>query len=81
MAKEEKTVGVEPNHLIVGLDIGSSKIDVFIGEETDKGNIRVLGLGTPPLGRGAANGLEATVAVLKKAVEDAGYKVKQIEKN
>ena len=82
MAKEEKTVGVEPNHLIVGLDIGSSKIDVFIGEETDKGNIRVLGLGTPPLGRGAANELEATVAVLKKAVEDAemtsGIDVKEV---
>ena len=69
MAKEEKS-GNETNKKIVSLDIGSSKIGVFIGEILENGKVRILGFGNPVMKKGDDNELEATVNALKKAVVD-----------
>ena len=50
MAKEEKS-GNETNKKIVSLDIGSSKIGVFIGEILENGKVRILRFGNPVISR------------------------------
>jgi len=59
--------------IIVGLDIGTTKIASIVGEETDKG-LEVVGIGTHPstgLRKGVVINIEATVGSIKKAVEEA----------
>lgn len=71
MAKEEKIIDIDQKKILVGLDLGSSKIEVFIGQIEDDGEIRILGFGNPPLNKGEDNELEATIRTLKVAVEAA----------
>jgi cell division protein FtsA len=58
----------------VGIDIGSSKVGVLIGQRDDKGGIEVVGKGLAP-NRGTRRGnivnVEATVEALKAASEEA----------
>ena len=59
--------------ILVGLDIGTTKIACIVGEETDKG-LEVVGIGTHPskgLRKGVVINIEATVDSIKKAVEEA----------
>lgn len=83
MAKEEENInGIDSSRIIVGLDIGSSKIGVFIGQREENGRVRILGFGNPPLGKNDSKELEATVQALKKAVSAAelssGVDVKEV---
>ena len=51
-------------NLIVGLDIGTSKVVAIVGEITDEGNVEVIGIGTHPsrgLKRGVVVNIESTV--------------------
>ncbi|WP_147822225.1 cell division protein FtsA [Salidesulfovibrio onnuriiensis] len=62
------------NDLIVGLDVGTTKICVVVGEVTEEGGVDVIGLGTSPstgLRRGVVVNIEKTVQCVKKALEDA----------
>src|SRR5258708_39844454 len=58
----------------VGIDIGSSKVGVLIGQRDDKGGIEGVGKGLAP-NRGTRKGnivnVEATVEALKAASEEA----------
>jgi cell division protein FtsA len=59
--------------LIVGLDIGTTKIGVIVAERTESG-LDVVGLGTHPsrgLRKGVVVDIDATVASIKSAVEEA----------
>ncbi len=59
--------------LIVGLDIGTTKICAVVGEKTDTG-IDVIGIGTHPsigLRKGVVVNIESTVDSIKKAVDEA----------
>src|SRR6266851_767361 len=59
--------------LIVGLDIGTTKICCIVGELTPDG-IDVVGIGTHPsrgLRKGVVINIEATVASIRRAVEEA----------
>ena len=64
----------KPEPYFVGIDIGSSKVGVLIGQRDDKGNIEVVGKGLAP-NRGTRKGnivnVEATVEALKQASEEA----------
>src|SRR5688572_32821762 len=64
----------KPEQYIVGIDIGSSKVGVLIGQRGDKGAIEVVGKGQAP-NRGTRRGnivnVEATVEALKQASEEA----------
>ncbi len=60
--------------LIVGLDIGTSKVVAMVGEITDDGRIHIVGLGSHPsqgLKRGVVVNIEATVNSIQRAVEEA----------
>jgi cell division protein FtsA len=59
--------------LIVGLDIGTTKICAIVAERTENG-IDVVGIGTHPsrgLRKGVVVDIDATVASIKRAVEEA----------
>ena len=60
-------------NMIVGLDIGTTKISAVVGE-VDGGDIHVVGIGTTPsvgLRKGVVVNIESTVESIKKAVEEA----------
>jgi cell division protein FtsA len=60
--------------LIVGLDIGTSKIVAIVGEVGDDGAVDVVGLGSHPslgLKRGVVVDIESTVQAIQRAVEEA----------
>jgi len=61
------------NEIIVGLDIGTTKIACIAGEVTDEG-IDIIGIGTAPskgLRRGVVVNIDATVASIQAAVDEA----------
>lgn len=61
------------NNLIVGLDIGTSKIGAVVGEITQRG-LEIVGVGTHPsqgLRKGVVINIESTVNSIRKAVEEA----------
>src|SRR5688500_12832768 len=61
-------------NLIVGLDIGTSKVVAIVGEMTNDGRIEVVGLGSHPsrgLKRGVVVNIESTVQSIQRAVEEA----------
>ncbi|MBU1742903.1 MAG: cell division protein FtsA [Proteobacteria bacterium] len=61
------------NDVIVGLDIGTTKICTVVGEATDNG-LRIIGTGTHPsigLRKGVVVNIESTVDSIKKSVEEA----------
>ncbi len=62
------------NSCVVGIDIGTSKIVCIVGEVDDSGHLTIIGLGKHPstgLKRGVVVNIEATVASIQKAVEQA----------
>ena len=61
------------DNLIVGLDIGTTKICAIVGNLTEDG-IDIVGIGTSPskgLRKGVVINIESTVAAIKKAIEEA----------
>ena len=63
----------ERGNIVVGLDIGTTKICAVVGEVTDD-SINIIGIGTHPsigLRKGVVVNIEATVKSIKKAVEEA----------
>lgn len=64
----------EPKQLVVGLDIGTSKVVAMVGEYTPGEPIEVIGLGTHAskgLKRGVVVDIESTVQSIRRAVEEA----------
>ena len=61
--------------IIVGLDIGTSKVVAIVGEENEEGEIEIIGLGTNPskgLKKRVVVNIESTVQSIQRAVEQAG---------
>ena len=61
-------------NLIVGLDIGTSKVAAIVGEVTSDGKIEIIGIGTTPskgLKKGVVVNLESTGQSIQKAIEEA----------
>ncbi|MBI5182357.1 MAG: cell division protein FtsA [Nitrospirae bacterium] len=66
MAKKE--------NIVVGLDIGTTKICAVVGEVVEGNKIDIIGIGTSPskgLRKGVVTNIESTVESIKKAVEEA----------
>lgn len=65
----------KPNKdLIVGVDIGTSKVVALVGEMTPEGKVNVIGFGSHPsqgMKRGVVVNIESTVNSIQRAVEDA----------
>ena len=63
--------------IVVGLDIGTTKIACLVGRKTEHGIIEILGVGkAPSLGvtRGVVSNIEKTVQSIRAAVEEAEAK-------
>jgi len=61
-------------NLIVGLDIGTSKVVAIVGEVNTSGGIEVIGIGSHPsrgLKKGVVVNIESTVQSIQRAVEEA----------
>lgn len=61
--------------MLVGLDIGTTKTTVIVGEITETG-IDIIGIGTSPakeLRKGLVVNIESTVEAIKRAVEEAEH--------
>ncbi|RII28971.1 MAG: cell division protein FtsA [Geobacter sp.] len=61
------------DNIIVGLDIGTTKICAIVGNLSDDG-LDIIGIGTSPsrgLRKGVVINIESTVASIRKAVEEA----------
>ncbi|MGR8941862.1 MAG: cell division protein FtsA [Gammaproteobacteria bacterium] len=61
-------------NLIVGLDIGTTKVAAIVGEITSDGNIEVIGIGqtgSRGLKKGVVVNLESTVNSIQRAIEEA----------
>ncbi len=66
MAKKE--------HIVVGLDIGTTKICAIVAEVTPDQGVTIIGVGSSPsrgLRRGGIINIDSTVESIKKAVEEA----------
>jgi cell division protein FtsA len=60
--------------LIVGLDIGTSKVVAMVGEVKDDGEVEIIGLGSHPsrgLKKGVVVNIESTVQSIQRAMEEA----------
>lgn len=60
--------------IIVGLDIGTSKVVAIVGEITPEGEIEIIGIGSHVsrgLKRGVVVNIDTTVHAIKRAVEEA----------
>lgn len=60
--------------LLVGLDVGTSKVVAVVGELSPDGKIEVIGFGSAPsrgLKRGVVVNIESTVQSIQRAVEEA----------
>ena len=60
--------------IIVGLDVGTTKICAIVADVKDDGHVEVMGVGSSPsrgLRRGAVVNIESTVESIKEAVDNA----------
>jgi cell division protein FtsA len=66
--------GRESKNLIVGLDIGTSKIAAIVAEMKPEGGFEVIGMGSAPsrgLKKGVVVNIESTVNAIQRALEEA----------
>ena len=64
----------EEKRMIVGLDIGTSKVVAVVGEVDADGTIDIVGIGSHPskgLKKGVVVNIESTVNAIQRAVEEA----------
>ena len=73
MSEENKNIDV-----VVGLDIGTTKIACFIGQENEHGKLEILSMGKAEsigVTRGVVANIEQTVNSIKKAVREAEERI------
>ena len=67
----------QDGRIVVGLDIGTTKICVVAAEITDRGKIRIIGFGQAPsegLNRGVVTNISAAARSIRTAVEECQLK-------
>ncbi len=67
-------LAVPEKRMIVGLDIGTSKVVAVVGEVDSEGTIEVVGIGSHPsrgMKKGVVVDIESTVNAIQRAVEEA----------
>src|SRR5687768_1261023 len=69
------STSVKNSPIVVGLDIGTTKICVIVGRRSDHGKIEILGTGkaeSAGVTRGVVSNIQKTVQGIVLAVEQAG---------
>ncbi len=76
---------MEASNIIVGLDIGTTKIAAIVGRRNEHGKIHILGSGkTESIGvkRGVVSNIEDTIKSIRRAVElaeeNAGIRIREV---
>jgi cell division protein FtsA len=72
--KARPMANVQSGKMIVGLDIGTSKVVALVGEVTADGQLEIVGIGTYPsrgLKKGVVVNIESTVQSIQRAIEEA----------
>jgi cell division protein FtsA len=67
-------MAISSGNMIVGLDIGTSKVVAIVGQKNDDGDIEIVGIGSHQsrgLKRGVVVNIETTVQSIQRAVEEA----------
>ena len=67
-------VGAADRRMIVGLDIGTSKVVAVVGEIDPDGGLEIVGIGSHPsrgMKKGVVVDIESTVTAIQRAVEEA----------
>ncbi|SHF49958.1 cell division protein FtsA [Modicisalibacter ilicicola DSM 19980] len=62
------------SNMVVGLDIGTSKVVAIVGQPTDDGGLEIAGIGSHPsrgMKKGVVINIESTVQSIQRAVEEA----------
>jgi cell division protein FtsA len=65
------------SEIVVGLDIGTTKIAALVGRRTEHGKIEILGMGKAEslgVARGVVLNIDETVRAIRKAVDEASAK-------
>ena len=68
---------METSEIVVGLDIGTTKIAVIVGRKNEYGKIEILGMGKSEsvgVARGVVANIEKTVQSISSAVQEAEQK-------
>ena len=63
-----------PESVLVGLDLGTTKVCAIVGEVKDGGQVDIIGIGISPshgLKKGVVVNIDSTVESIKKAVQEA----------
>lgn len=66
--------GIGGNQMIVGLDIGTSKVVCIVGDVSPEGDVEIVGIGSHAsrgLKKGVVVNIESTVQSIQRAVEEA----------
>jgi cell division protein FtsA len=66
--------GAVDDKMIVGLDIGTSKVVAIVGAITSEGRLEIVGIGSHPsrgLKKGVVVNIESTVQSIQRAIEEA----------
>ncbi|HZI26474.1 MAG TPA: cell division protein FtsA, partial [Chryseolinea sp.] len=66
---------MEHEKIVVGLDIGTTKICVIVGRKNEFGKLEVLGMGkaeSEGVVKGIVFNIDKTVYAIEKAIRDAG---------
>ena len=68
--------------LVVGLDIGTSKVLTIVGETNPVGEVEIIGVGHHPargMRKGVVSNIESTVQSIQRAVEEAELRSPSLE--
>lgn len=72
------------SQVIVGLDIGTTKIACFVGRKNEHGKIEILSMGTSDslgVARGMVQNIERTVQSIRLAIQEAQDRVNQVNEH
>ena len=76
---------MDNNGIVVGLDIGTTKIAAVVGQQDEYGKVNIIGVGVAPslgLRRGVVINMKTTVKSIRQAVEQAelmcGHKISHV---
>jgi cell division protein FtsA len=67
-------VAKKPSNVLVGLDLGTTKVCAIVGEVKDGGQVDIIGIGISPshgLKKGVVVNIDSTVESIKKSVQEA----------
>jgi cell division protein FtsA len=70
----EAKMASENNNIVVGLDIGTSKVVAIVGEVNSNGELEIIGIGShrsTGLKKGVVINIESTVQCIQRAIEEA----------